>query len=235
MLAWSFAARTMDEISALVRALGRHRYVRESEFALHFSVVEALHDLPPFQELAERHRGRLAREPNLDLTSRDPSLWYPVSVDVVLAALSAFWSAGDASDDAKLRLLNRFEHLDLLMPSHEPFASNPEDPPHPELVWLEWELLPICDLDPDRHRGAVEALEQSGEEVDMTAPVYQEALAISVVELCSGARNGVLADDFLIWSDGPYSYADYVFRGVARSAKLSEAPMGIRDIDGSPE
>jgi len=42
--------------------------------------------------------------------------------------------------------------------------------------------------------------------------------------------NGVLPDDFLIWCDGDYSYVDYVFRGVARAAKLVEPPVGIRDL-----
>ncbi len=235
MLGWSFAARTMDEVSALLRAMGRHRYLREAECAVHFSVVEALHDHPRFEAHAQRHRARMAREPDLDLTSRDPSLWCPVGIDDVLAALSVFWTPGDDSDHAKLRLLRMFEHLDLPVPSHEPFASDAEEPPHPELVCLDWELLPICELDPERHRGAVEALEQSGDEVNMTVPVYQEATTISVVELCSGAPNGALTTDFLIWSDEPYSYADYVFRGVARAAKLVEPPIGLRDIDELPE
>ena len=44
------------------------------------------------------------------------------------------------------------------------------------------------------------------------------------------APNGALADDLIIWSDGPYAYADYVFRGASKGAKLVEPPVGYRDI-----
>ena len=53
---------------------------------------------------------------------------------------------------------------------------------------------------------------------------------IAVPELVLGAENGVLADDFVLWSEEPYAYADYVFRGVAKSAKLVDPPVGYRDI-----
>jgi hypothetical protein len=33
-----------------------------------------------------------------------------------------------------------------------------------------------------------------------------------------------------VWSDGPYSYSDYVFRGVAKAAKLVEPPIGYQDL-----
>src|SRR5580700_5509777 len=46
MLAWSFAARTPDEIGRLVRALGRHRYLREADLRLHFLVDRALAGIP---------------------------------------------------------------------------------------------------------------------------------------------------------------------------------------------
>jgi hypothetical protein len=40
-----------------------------------------------------------------------------------------------------------------------------------------------------------------------------------------------LPDDFALWSEGPYEYADYVFRGVSKAAKLQEPPVGLRDLD----
>jgi hypothetical protein len=230
MLGWSFSARTVDEVGALVRALGRHRYLRKTEHALHWSVDEALSFLPAFVDRAEAFRVRRARERELDIASRDPSLWRMAGVDEVLAALAVFWTPGPDAGRAATRLADVLASAELELPAHEPFAGDPEDPPHPELVWLEWELLPIDELDADRHAGALQALEQSGEEVDVSAPVYQEATTIAFPELALGAPRGVLPDDFIIWSDGAYSYADYVFRGVSKAARLIDPPVGLRDL-----
>ena len=40
----------------------------------------------------------------------------------------------------------------------------------------------------------------------------------------------MLPEDFLVWSEGPYPYADYVFRGAAKAAKLVDPPEGYYDI-----
>ncbi len=230
MLAWSFAARTADEVGRLVRALGRHRYLHEADLRLHFLVDRALAGLPEFAGHAAAFEARLRREPDLDPRSRDPSLWRPATSDEVIAALTAFWTPDAAGMEARERLLDALEALDLLGEEHEPFASPPEEPPHPELVMLDWVLLPVDELDADRHAGALAALEESGEEINPSAPIYPEAAVISASELVLGAPNGVLADDFLVWSEGPYPYADYVFRGASKAAKLVEPPVGYRDI-----
>jgi hypothetical protein len=52
-----------------------------------------------------------------------------------------------------------------------------------------------------------------------------------VPELCDGVAGDGISADFLVWSDGPYSYSDYVFRGASKVAKLSEPPVGYEDID----
>jgi hypothetical protein len=236
MFAWSFAARTPDEIGRLVRALGRHRYLREADLRLHFLVDRALAALPEelsgasYARHAAAFEARRRREPELDLRSRDPSLWRPASADEIIAALTTFWTPDDAGDTARERLLEGLEELDLGGDDHPPFGSPTEEPPHPELVLLDWVLLPVDELDTERHAGALAALEQSGDEIDPSAPVYQEAAVIAAAELCLGAPNGVLADDFLVWSEGPYAYADYVFRGASKAAKLVEPPEGYRDI-----
>jgi hypothetical protein len=230
MFAWSFAARTADEVGRLVRALGRHRYLREADLRLHFLVDQALADLPEFARHAEAFAARRRREPELDPRSRDPSLWRPASADEIVAALTTFWTPDAAGLRAHERLLDAMEELDLLGEERPPFASSPEEPPHPELVILDWVLLPVDELDADRHAGALGALEESGEEINPSAPVYQEATVISAAELVLGAPNAVLADDFLLWSEGPYPYADYVFRGASKGAKLVEPPVGYRDL-----
>lgn len=233
MLAWSFAARTVDEIARLVRALGKHRYVREVDHRIHWAVDRALAEHPVFTPHATALEARRAREPGLDLRSRDPALWRPAPADEIIAALAIFWSGDEASLRARARLREVLREAGLDAgdaSARAPFASPPDEPPHPELLLLDWELLPVDELDADRHAGALTALEESGEEIDPSAPVYQEGPTLAAAELLEGAPNGVLPDDFLVWSDGPYAYSDYVFRGAAKAAKLVDPPVGYHDL-----
>jgi hypothetical protein len=231
MLAWTFSARTLDEVAALLRAMGRHRYVREADHGIHWSIDEALSDRPPFDARAAAFRERRAKEPDLDPGSRDPSLWKYADTEVVIEALAAFWSPDEAADRARAKLTGALEEADVELAAHEPFQSNPEEPPHPELILLDWEFFPIDELDPERHEGALRALELAGEEVDASARVYVESVCIAYPELVRGAPRGVLPADFLVWCDGDYSYVDYVFRGVAKAARLVDPPVGIRDFE----
>lgn len=222
MLAWTFPAKTPEQIAALLRALGQHRYVREIDHRIHWAIDAALAQDPRFLPHAAGHMSRREREPNLDLLSRDPSLWRPASIEDVIAALSAFWDPGFAGIVARAQLHSTLESAGFELPSHDPFDSDPEDPPHPELIELNWILHSIDDLDADRHAGALRAMEEAQEEVDVSAPVYQEGPCLSAVELIEGSEGGELLGEFYVWSDGPTSYADYVFRGAAKIAKLSE-------------
>lgn len=230
MHAWSFAARTADEVVRLLRALGRHRYLREADLRLHFTVDRALAELPAFAPHAAAFEARRLREPDLDLRSREPTLWRPASIDEIAEVLTVFWTPDEAGLAARERLLAELVDVDLGGHDHEPFSSSAEEPPHPELVLLDWVLLPVDELDAERHAGALFALEESGEEIDPSAPIYQEATVLAGAELVEGAPNGALTEDFVIWSEGPYPYADYVFRGVSKAAKLVEPPEGYRDI-----
>ena len=63
-----------------------------------------------------------------------------------------------------------------------------------------------------------------------SAPIYQEGPAIALSELCEGMRDGELCDEWLVWSEPPLSYADYVFRGASKAAKLDEPPVGSHDL-----
>jgi len=230
MYAWSFSARTADEVCRLVRALGKHRYLREADLRLHFLVDRALAPMPEFAPHAAAFQARAAKDRELDLRSRDPSLWRPASLDDVLLALTAFWTPDASGILARAKLLDAMAALDLELGDHAPFASKPEEPPHPDLILLDWVLLPVEDLDADRHAGALTALEESGEEIQPSAPIYQEATALGAPELVHGAPNGALLEDFIVWSEGPYPYADYVFRGASKAAKLVEPPVGYRDL-----
>ena len=231
MLAWSFSARTIDEVERLLRALGKHRYVREVDHRIHWTIDQTLADLPQFASHARVFDLRRRNEKNLEPASRDPSLWRSASLDEIIAVFRAFWTSGPDAEQRKERLRQSIESLGLPPIEHAPFEASSDEPPHPELVLLDWELYPVDELDADRHRGALEAMEEAQEEVDASAPVYQEGPLVTVPELCLGAPNGVLDVDFLVWSDGPYSYSDYVFRGAAKVAKLSEPPLGYKDIE----
>jgi hypothetical protein len=230
MLAWSFPARTLDEIERLIRALGKHRYVREIDHRIHWTVDQALADLPAFARHAEAFAARRRLERGLEIGSREPTLWRPASVDEVIAALRALWTLDAEADRRQDALLRALEETGLPRATHRPFTSAPDAPPHPELVLLDWVLYPVDELDADRHRGALEAMEEAGEEINPSAPVFQEGPTLAAPELCDGAPGGELEEDFLVWSDGPYSYSDYVFRGAAKAAKLAEPPVGYQDI-----
>ncbi len=229
MLAWSFAARTVDEVGRLLRALGRHRYVSEVDHRLHWAVDRALADHPLFAPHAAAFEA-LCRKHGLDLASRDPRLWREAKTEDVIAALEAFWTPGDDAARRRDRLLAAIASTSLPPAAHAPFSLPPDELPHPELILLDWELLPVDELDADRHAGALAAMEEAGEEVSPSEPVYQEGPVIAAPELCEGAPNGVLSEDFLVWSDGPYSYSDYVFRGAAKAAKLVDPPVGVEEL-----
>jgi len=234
MLAWSFAARSVEEVARLLRALSKNRYVSEVDFRIHWAVDRALEDLPAFAPHAAAFNANNAKR-ELDLASRDPRLYRQALMEETIAALEAFWSpdtnAGSAADRYRSRLLKALEGAGIPAARHEPFASPPDDPPHPELILLDWVYLPVDELDADRHAGALAAMEEAQEEVNPSAPVFVEGPILAAPELCDGAPKGVLREDFLVWSDGPYSYSDYVFRGVSKAAKLVDPPTGYHDFD----
>jgi hypothetical protein len=233
MLAWSFAARSIEEVARLLRALSKNRYVSEVDFRIHWAVDRALADLPAFAPHAAAFEARRAREPDIDLASRDPRLYRQALMEETIAALEAFWSpdGAGAAERCRARLLQALADAGISPAEHAPFASPPDDPPHPELILLDWVYLPVDELDTDRHAGALAAMEEAQEEVNPSASVFVEGPIIAAPELCEGAPNGVLREDFLVWSDGPYSYSDYVFRGASKAAKLVDPPTGYHDFD----
>lgn len=230
MLAWSFSAKTYDDLGRLLRALGKHRYVEEVDHRIHFLVDEALRDLPLFAPHAEAFDARKKRDRALEPASRDPSLWRSAPLDEVMAALAAFWT-DEGAERRRDRLGELITSLGLPLPEHAPFEASPESPPHPELILLDWVLYAVDELDTERHRGALEAMEEQGEEIENpSAPIYQEGPSLSFAELSGGMREGRLVADWLVWSEPPFSYADYVLRGASKAAKLDEPPVGYHDL-----
>lgn len=236
MLSWTFAVRMIDEVARLLRCMGKHRYLQEADLKIHWTVDEALRDLPSFKPHAVAFENAAKRH-GLDRASRDPRLWRAASVEDIIGVLTAFW-AGDQATQCRTRLVELFNEHGLPIADHEPFESDPELPPFPELLLLDWTLKPIDALDAERHAGVFEALEGCEEEVHPSEPIYQEGPAFTIVELLDGAPLGILEEDLYLWSEGPYEYADYVFRGISKAAKLEEPPVGSRglsDVEDSTE
>lgn len=224
MEAWAFPCRTAEEVGALVRALGKHRYVAEVDHRLHWLVDAALSDRAPFDAHAHAFLQRREREPELDATSRDPSLWRAASADEVSEALAAFWSPEPEAEARRAALLALALAEGFAVPEHAPFEGDVEFPDHPPLVLLSWTLHAVHDLDADRHAGALTAMSEAGEEIDVSARVEHEGPDLGLSELLHGAPRGVLVSELLVWADGPFAYSDYVFRGAARAAKLVDPP-----------
>ncbi len=235
MLAWAFPCESVDELGSLLRALGKHRYLAEADHRVHWAVDAALSDHEPFKAHARAFTDRKKRERDLDPSSYDPTLWRSATADEVVEIFRLFWTPGPAATAAASRLRALIEHEGLVIPEREPFEGDPESPDHPQLIQLSWRLLPVADLDPDRHAGAIKAMAEAGEEVDVSAPIDQEGPDLGVLELIEGADDGVPLSELLIWADGPRSYNDYVFRGACKAAKLPWMPEGPDGDDEGDE
>lgn len=229
MVAWSFSAKTLDDLARLLRTLGKHRYVQEVDHRIHWSIDAALSAHAPFDAHARAFTERRRQDRSLDPSSYDPSLWRSAPVEDVIAALKLFWGTTPEAHAAGLKLRTLLEHEGLTIPKRPPFEGDAESPDHPQLIQLSWRLYAICDLDPDRHAGAIAAMEAAEEEVDPSSPVDHEGPDLGVLELTEGAVEGALPCDFLVWADGPRSYSDYVFRGAYKMSKLPGAPEGPDD------
>ena len=231
MFGWSFSARLPEELARLLVAMGRHRYLAEADLRLHFAVDRALAEADEGFAAAAAAFEEMAEARDLELGSRDPRLWRAASAEEVGRALELIWTPTPAGTALRERLGVVLRDVGVPELGHAPFESDVDEPPHPELVLLDWVFLPVDELDADRHRGALRAMEDSGDEVDPSEPVYVEGPTLSEVELVEGCPRGALPDDPVFWADGPYSYVDYVFRGVSKVAKLVEVPVGYRDVD----
>jgi hypothetical protein len=226
-------ATRVDEALRSVRALGAHRYVAGRLHLVHAFALAALPE-GTAEALAEARawgRATLA-DARVDAASRDEALWRRCSDAEVAAVLEGFWSPGAAAAAARGALGELFARYELGVPAHAPFDEAAEESMHPLLVDAGWELLPLAQLDPERHRGAIAAFGDAlsfesacfEEETAIPPPVHlYELPAIGPVELLRGAgEDGALAVPFVVWAEGDEIYLDYVVRGVRRAARLPE-------------
>jgi len=201
-----------DAALRVVRALGKHRYVAGRMHMVH---ALAAHDL--FDWARE-----VIADEEIDKASRDERLVRRVTDDELLAVLSHYWSE-ETGAEACDGLLERLEAFGVEVVSGE----DDEDDTFPLLVDAGWELLPLAELDAERHRGAIEAFGETihfdvakFEEQEHLPPTVhlQELPAIGASELIRGA------DPFSLWLSGNETYQDYVIRGVLRAAKIDLGP-----------
>lgn len=223
-------ARTAAEAARLVRALGRHRYVAGRMHLVH---AFAWASLAPSDALAEGQAwaARALGSGVIDIASRDERLWRPSTEEELALVVEAFLAPATAPE-ARAALAAWLERADLPLPDAEPFDEAAEDDAHPILVDAGWELLPLAALDPDRHKGAIQAFgapilfeaARFEEEESVPPPVYlQELPALGPLELLRGSdASGALTSELVVWAQGHPTYHEYVLRGVRRAAKLVE-------------
>jgi hypothetical protein len=228
-------AKSGEDLVRFVRALGQHRYVASRLHLVHAFAVEAACaslDDPALTE-AKAWAMKVLRDPDVDRGSKDERLHRHATDAELVAVLTAFWTPGERRDHASAALAGRFEEIGVEAPSAEtlPFDESSEDDVFPLLVDAGWELLPLGLLDPERHRGAINAFEDvltfdvaKFEDENAAEPVVtlHELPALGATELCAALDSeGTLRAPFVLWTSGNEIYVDYVLRGVLRAAKLA--------------
>jgi hypothetical protein len=201
---------------------------------LHLVHAFALEASLPSLELAEAKAWAAAvlGRADLDPSTRDEALWRRCSDAELTAVLAAFWAVGDSATRARDALAALLMRHGLPPASHVPFDEAAEDAMHPLLVDAGWELVPLTELDPERHRGAMNAFgdalgfESARFEEETAIPPQShlyELPALGPLELLRGVtEDGTLAAPLVVWAEGHEIYLDYVIRGVRRAAKLPE-------------
>ena len=232
MIATPLPISTAQEAIRVARALGGHRYVAGRLVMVHALAIDA-QDVPePSSTLTEAlvwARGVLA-DPDVDAASKDPRLFRSAAPDEFSAVLAGFWTPGERGDRVHERLMGKLQALGLPLGTHAPFDEAEEDEIHPVLVDAGWELHPLSALDPERHKGAIDAFDEpilfeaarfEEENAIPSIKHLQELPVFGAVELLRGVDpDGALLWPLVLWSEGNPTYLDYVLRGVLRAAKV---------------
>jgi len=216
--------RDGEEAARAVKALGAHRYVRGRLHLVHAFAVDAAATVAELGEAAAWARATLAAGSDVDAASRDERLVRPCSDAELAAVLAALWSDEDAAR-ARLRahLASIGVGVDLM---REPFDGEGELDLFPVLIDAGWELLPLAELDPERHKGVLGSFDDTDAlaaarfmEVESIPPVtyLQELPAMGASELLHGRE----ALPLPLWVEGPEPYHAYIVRGVCRAARLA--------------
>lgn len=229
--------RTGADVARVIRALGSHRYVAGRLLLVHAAALDAVSEVvtPEARATLEAALGwsrAILAATDVDAGSRDPRLYRAATEKEAAAVLEALWSAGDDGAAARARLERFLATHDLLPPglgARAPFDEASDDD-HPLLCDAGWELLALRELDPERHRGAIEAYD---EPIFFEAARFEEASAIPPIPtlhelsaigpreaLAAVGPDGALVAPIVLYTQGDETYLDYVLRGVLRAAKL---------------
>lgn len=225
--------RDVDSAARVVKALGKHRYVAGRLHLVHAFALAALDFVPELAGAVAWAKDVLAN-PDVDKASRDERLLRSATEDELSHVLAAFWGDGDAAARAKEALRAQLRGAEIEVPDRAPFDEEAEEETFPILIDAGWELLPLGELDPERHKGAIAAFGEpiafasavfEEESLLEPAPHLQELSAMGPAELLRGSEAGALASPLVVWTSGPDAYHDYVLRGVLRAAKV-EGDLG---------
>lgn len=228
MFGFELGPRSGAELLRFVRALGQHRYVASRLHLVHAFAVDAAAS-PETADANAWAKRVIGSGGALDLGSKDERLWRKATEAELGAVLSAFW--GPESDAAQTRLRNHLASIGVEVDADAvPFDENEEEDIFPVLVDAGWELLPLAQLDVERHRGAIQCFG------DFEVARFEEESAIPPIvtlhELPIFGPNELLGDpsraELVLWQQGNETYLDYVLRGVMKMSKL-EMPADATD------
>jgi hypothetical protein len=230
-----------EQLVRFIRALGQHRYVASRLHLVHAFAIEAAcassESEPEDTALSEAKAWAAAvlADPEVDNASKDERLHRRATDAELVAVLTAFWNDGERRERAALALAERLVEIGVEPPDPDapPFDESSEDDVFPILVDAGWELLPLSSLDPERHRGAINAFGDAlafdvakfEEENAVPPPVtLHELPALGAIELLAALdADGDLRAPFVLWTSGNETYVDYVLRGVLKAAKIEAA------------
>jgi hypothetical protein len=212
----------------LVRALGAHRYVASRLLLVHAFVFDAVGGEGDLLDAYAWAVATLA-DKTIDRDSRDERLWRRANERELGASLAILWGEGERSDLARRSLAKHLDAIGIQASPGPLFDEEAELEIFPPLVDAGWELLPLRALDPERHRGAVEAFGdpfafdcakfEEESQTDALPPLH-ELPVLGAGELLHGAEHGMLRAPLVVWTEGNDTYQEYVLRGVLKSAKL---------------
>ena len=233
MIGREIEARTGEELTRFVRALGQHRYVASRLHLVHAFAIEAagIAGDPALGEARAWAEGTLSNDA-IDRSSKDERLFRRATDAELVAVLGAFWMPGSQRETAAVTLAMRLAEIGVAPPAPDavPFDEAGEEDIFPVLVDAGWELHPLCALDPERHKGALAAFGDAlafeiakfeEESAAAEAVTLHELPAIGATELLMALDDEAVRAPFVLWTSGNEIYVDYVLRGILKVAKIA--------------
>lgn len=231
MIGHEFPLQRADDAIRVVRALGAHRYIAGRTHLAHaFALVAAVQDPAALSVLqdASAWASALLDAGAVDPNSKDPALFRTVTDAELQALLGAFWQPGPARERVHDTLRKCLGGVDGAGIERVPFDEATEEDIFPVLVDAGWELLKLAELDAERHKGVIGSFEDfevarfDEASMDAEEAYLHELPLLGADELLRAVdEDGAFRQPFVIFTQAPEPYDDYLLRGVERAAKLS--------------